>query len=61
METERFSIHLCMPSAYGRGTVLNTLVKAPVYDTRQYGEVSELDSVCVWDQEHETTDDLCSE
>ena len=41
-------------SAYGRGTVLNTLVKAPVYDTRQYGEVSELDSVCVWDQEHET-------
>lgn len=40
-------------SAYGRGTVLNTLVKAPVYDTRQYGEVSELDSVCVWDQEHE--------
>ena len=41
-------------SAYGRGTVLNTLVKAPVYDTRQYGEVSELDSVCVWDQENET-------
>lgn len=31
-------------SAYGRGTVLNTLVKAPVYDTRQYGEASELDN-----------------
>ena len=41
-------------SIYGRGTVLNTLVKAPVYDSRQFGDVSELDSLCVWDQEHET-------
>ena len=40
-------------SVYGRGTVLNTLVQAPAYESRTYGEVSFLDSVCVWNEEEE--------
>ena len=40
-------------SRYGRGTVLNTVVKAPVYESRTYGEASYLDAVLVWDQEQE--------
>jgi len=40
-------------SVYGRGTVLNTLVEAPFYESRTYGEVSFLDSVCVWNEEQE--------
>lgn len=34
-------------SIYGRGTVLNTLVQAPSYESKTYGEVSVLDSVCI--------------
>ena len=40
-------------SRYGRGTVLNTVVKAPVYESRTYGEASYLDAVLVWNQEQE--------
>ena len=38
-------------SIYGRGTVLNTLVQAPSYESKTYGEVSVLDSVCIWNEE----------
>ncbi len=40
-------------SVYGRGTVLNTLVKAPSYESKNFGEISFLDSVCIWDEENE--------
>lgn len=40
-------------SAYGWGTVLMTQSLAPVYDSRSYGTVSVLDSVCVWNREEE--------
>lgn len=40
-------------SVFGRGTVLNTQVQAPVYESRTYGEVSCLDSVCIWNEEEE--------
>lgn len=40
-------------SVYGRGTVLATQIKAPVYESRTYGTVSILDSVCIWDEESE--------
>ena len=40
-------------SVFGRGTVLNTLVQAPVYESKTYGEVSCLDSVCIWNEEAE--------
>ncbi len=38
-------------SVYGRGTVLNTLVQAPSYESKTYGEVAVLDSVCIWNEE----------
>ena len=41
-------------SKYGRGTVLNTVVKAPVYESKTYGEASYLDSVMVMNEEDET-------
>lgn len=41
-------------SKYGRGMVLNTVVKAPVYECKSFGEVSCLDSVMVWNEEEET-------
>ena len=41
-------------SIFGRGTVLNTQVLAPVYDSRNYCDVSCLDSVCVWNEEKDT-------
>ena len=41
-------------SKYGRGTVLNTVVKAPVYESKTYGEASYLDSVMVMNEEEET-------
>ena len=40
-------------SAFGRGTVLQTQIKAPVYESQSYGTVSILDSVCIWDQQAE--------
>lgn len=39
-------------SQWGRGTVLNTLVKAPFYESR-YGDAPYLDSVMVLDEEHD--------
>jgi Alpha-L-arabinofuranosidase len=39
-------------SKYGRGTVLNTVVKAPVYESK-HGDASYLDSVFVMDEEKE--------
>lgn len=41
-------------SKYGRGTVLNTVVKAPVYESKTYGEASYLDSVMIMNEEEET-------
>ena len=41
-------------SIFGRGTVLNTQILAPVYDSRNYSDVSYLDSVCVWNEEEDT-------
>lgn len=41
-------------SLYGRGTVLNTLVDSPVYDSPSYGETPYLDAVVVEDAEQET-------
>ena len=43
----------CHTSTYARGTVLNTLVKSPVYDSR-YGDAPYLDSVLVMNEEEET-------
>ncbi|MGN0251115.1 MAG: alpha-N-arabinofuranosidase [Oliverpabstia sp.] len=41
-------------SKYGRGTVLHTVVKAPVYESKTYGDASYLDSVMVMNEEEET-------
>lgn len=40
-------------SNYGRGTVLNTLVHVPVYESR-HGDAPYLDAVCVMNEETET-------
>ncbi|WFR59940.1 alpha-N-arabinofuranosidase [Anaerocolumna sp. AGMB13025] len=40
-------------SNYGRGTVLNTVVKAPTYESK-HGDAPYLDSVCVMNEEEET-------
>ncbi|MBS6194621.1 MAG: alpha-N-arabinofuranosidase [Clostridiales bacterium] len=40
-------------SRYGRGTVLHTVVKTPVYESRTYGDAPYLDSVLVWNEEEE--------
>ncbi len=40
-------------STYGRGTVLNTLVKGPVYDSKTYGDAPYLDAILVWNEEKE--------
>lgn len=41
-------------SMYGRGTVLHTVVKAPVYESKTYGEASYLDAVMVMNEQEET-------
>ncbi len=41
-------------SVYGRGTVLNTQVQTPVYESRNYGPAPYLDSVCVFDEAAQT-------
>ena len=38
----------CYTSRYGRGTVLHTLIKTPVYESKTYGETPYLDGVLVW-------------
>ena len=40
-------------SVYGRGTVLNTQVLTPIYESKTYGEAPYLDSVCIWDEEND--------
>lgn len=40
-------------SRFGRGTVLHTLVKSPVYEAKQYGETPYLDCVVVNNEEAE--------
>mgnify|MGYP000314475121 FL=1 len=40
-------------SVYGRGSVLNTQVLTPVYESKTYGEAPYLDSVCIWDEEND--------
>lgn len=42
-------------SVYGRGTALNTIVKAPIYSSKRYGEVSLLDSVVIENDEDNLT------
>jgi len=41
-------------SKYGRGTVLNTVVKSPVYESKTYGTAAYLDSVVIMNEEEET-------
>lgn len=41
-------------SRYGRGTVLHTVVKSPVYESKSYGEAPYLDAVLVMNEEEET-------
>lgn len=41
-------------SVLGRGTVLNTQVQTPVYESKTYGEAPYLDSVCIWNEEEDT-------
>ena len=41
-------------SKYGRGTVLNTVVKSPSYISKTYGETPYLDAVAVMSEEDET-------
>mgnify|MGYP000482527856 CR=1 FL=1 len=43
-----------LTSVFGRGTVLNTQVLTPIYESKTYGEAPYLDSVCVWDEEKDT-------
>ena len=43
-----------LTSMFGRGTVLNTQVHTPIYESKTYGEAPYLDSVCVWDEEKDT-------
>ena len=43
-----------LTSVFGRGTVLNTQVLTPIYESKTYGEAPYLDSVCVWDGEKDT-------
>ncbi len=38
-------------SLYGRGTVLETIVNCPVYDTREYEDIPVMDSIAVMNQE----------
>ncbi|NCB93557.1 MAG: alpha-N-arabinofuranosidase [Clostridia bacterium] len=40
-------------SKYGRGTVLHTVVKSPVYESKTYGVAPYLDSVLVYNEEEE--------
>jgi Alpha-L-arabinofuranosidase len=40
-------------SNYGRGTVLNTVVKAPFYESK-HGDAPYLDSVCIMDEEKDS-------
>ena len=43
-----------LTSVFGRGTVLDTQVLTPIYESKTYGEAPYLDSVCVWDEEKDT-------
>lgn len=40
-------------SRYGRGTVLQPVVDSPVHDTKEHENVTDLESVAVWNQEKE--------
>ena len=40
-------------SVFGNGTVLNTIVKSPVYDSKSYTDVPYIDSVCIMNEETE--------
>lgn len=40
-------------SQYGRGTVLHTVIKSPVYESKTYGTVPYLDGVLVWNEAEE--------
>jgi alpha-N-arabinofuranosidase len=41
-------------SKYGRGTALDCVIESPVYETKDFGAVSMLDSIAVLNQENET-------
>lgn len=40
-------------SQYGRGTVLHTVIKSPVYESRTYGTAPYLEGVLVWNEAEE--------
>jgi alpha-N-arabinofuranosidase len=40
-------------SLLGRGKALNTLVKSPLYDSKNFTDVPYLDSIVTWDEENE--------
>lgn len=40
-------------SQYGRGTVLHTVIKSPVYESKTYGTAPYLDGVLVWNEAEE--------
>ncbi|MEM3192329.1 MAG: alpha-L-arabinofuranosidase C-terminal domain-containing protein, partial [Candidatus Parvarchaeota archaeon] len=40
-------------SNYGRGTVLNTIIESPKYDSKDFSDVPVLDSIAVMDEESE--------
>lgn len=40
-------------SNYGRGTALNTIVKSPLYDTKEYGAVNSIESIAIFNEEEE--------
>lgn len=41
-------------SNYGRGSVLQSVIDAPTYDAKEYGEVYCLDSVVIWNEEEDS-------
>lgn len=41
-------------SVYGNGTVLNTIVKSPVYETQDYGDAPYVDCVMIMNEEEES-------
>ncbi len=43
-----------LTSRYGRGTVLQTIVQSPVYETKTLGEVPVIDAVLINNEEDET-------
>ena len=41
-------------SRYGRGTVLQPIIDTPVHDTKEHENVTDVESVVVWNEEEDT-------